>query len=78
MLLAVAVEPVKATLSTRGCWTNAVPVSVPRPLRTFTTPGGKPAWVIRRARMRALRGVCSAGLRTMVLPQASAGPSLRL
>ena len=39
------------------------------------TPGGKPASAAKAAIARAVRGVCSAGLRTTVLPQASAGPN---
>ncbi|CAM5691595.1 hypothetical protein SANTM175S_07060 [Streptomyces antimycoticus] len=39
----------------------------------LTTPLGSPAWRQMSAKKRALRGVVSAGLRTTVLPVASAG-----
>jgi hypothetical protein len=71
----VMVLPVNAILSTFGCSERREPASLPYPLTIFTTPGGKPASLISVARKRAPRGVCSAGLRTTVFPQASAGPS---
>src|SRR5579863_10292257 len=36
-------EPVNATLATAGCATSAAPASWPKPVTTFTTPGGNPA-----------------------------------
>src|SRR5690349_18281403 len=42
----------------------------------FSTPGGKPASATNFARRRADNGVCSAVLRTTVLPQVNAGPIL--
>ena len=71
----VRVLPVKAILSTSGCVISASPASVPMPDTMFTTPGGKPAWLIRLPRYSAVSGVCSAGLSTTVLPAASAGAS---
>jgi hypothetical protein len=75
--LPVAVLPVKAILSTSGCCARAAPAILPWPLMMFTTPGGKPASLTRLAKYKIESGVCSAGLRTTVLPQASAGPSLQ-
>ena len=69
-----AVEPVNAILSMSGCSTTAAPVS-PSPVRTFSTPGGKPTSSASSPRRRALSGVCSAGFSTIVQPAASAGPS---
>ena len=72
--LPTSVEPVNATFRTVGCVTSAAPV-VPAPVITFTTPGGKSASSKRRARWSAVSGVVSAGLRTLVFPQARAGAS---
>ena len=41
----------------------------------LTTPGGNPAWLSRSPNRSAVRGVISEGLRTTVLPVASAGPN---
>ena len=41
----------------------------------FTTPSGSPASSSSSPRRSAVRGVCSAGFNTDVLPHASAGPS---
>lgn len=73
----VAVEPVKAIFMTSGCWTSAEPAILPWPFRMLTTPGGKPASLIRFAKKRMERGVCSAAFRTIVFPQARAGPSFQ-
>lgn len=72
---AVAVLPVKAILSTFGWVASAAPAMRPYPFTMLITPGGKPAFTVRLAKYRIDRGVCSAGLRTTVLPQARAGPS---
>ena len=70
--LPTPVEPVNATLSTSPWFTIAPPVA-PAPLTMFTTPGGRSAsWMIS-ASFIAVSGVVSAGLRTTVLPPASAG-----
>ncbi len=75
--LPTEVEPVKAILSPPGCFTNAAPVSGP-PVTIFSTPGGRPASSANSPKRSAVSGVCSAGLSTTVLPQASAGPSFQL
>lgn len=51
---------------------RAAPV-LPSPVTIFTTPGGTPAWLQRSAKIMAVIGVYSAGLRTTVLPIAKAG-----
>ena len=74
IFLPTSVEPVKATLSTSGWPEMAAPAS-PNPVMMFTTPSGTPASAQISPRISAVSGVCSAGLRTSVLPVASAGPS---
>ena len=75
MSLPTAVEPVKATLSTSER-TSAAPAT-PSPVTMFATPAGTSAsWKISASRS-AVRGVVSAGLRTAVLPHASAGASFQ-
>ncbi len=71
-----AVEPVNASLSTPGWSTSAAPVA-PSPVTTLTTPDGKPASSASSPSRSAVSGVCSAGLRTVVQPAASAGPSFQ-
>src|SRR3954452_18556685 len=71
----VEVAPVKATLSTPGWATSGAPQSGPKPVRTLTTPGGKPACSNRAANSSVEAGACSAGLTTTVQPAASAGAS---
>ncbi|MNT93229.1 hypothetical protein D3C72_2346500 [compost metagenome] len=63
----------KVTLATRGSATRAAPALAPRPTSTLSTPGGMPASMASSARRRAVSGVSSAGLMTMVQPAASAG-----
>ncbi len=46
---------------------------MPGPGTMLTTPGGRSAWRQTSAKSRALSGVVEAGLRTTVLPAASAG-----
>ena len=73
--LPTSVDPVNATLSTSGCAASAAPAVSPKPVMTFTTPGGKPtSWMSRPSRM-AKSGVCSAGFSTIVQPAARAGAS---
>ena len=72
MSLPTAVEPVKATLSTPGWVTSAIPIS-PGPVMMLTTPAGRSAWRQTSAKSSALSGVVLAGLSTTVLPAASAG-----
>lgn len=62
------VDPVKATLSTSIFSTRAAPAS-PKPGTTLITPGGKPASLLNCAIYKAVKGVCSAGFRTTVLPE---------
>jgi hypothetical protein len=71
-----AVEPVKAILSTPGWSTIADPVSPP-PVRTLRTPSGMPASSASSPSRSAVRGVCSAGLRSTVQPAASAGATFQ-
>ena len=71
--LPTSVEPVNATLSTSGCAASAAPAVSPKPVSTFTTPGGTPASRMISPRCNAVSGVCSAAFRTMVQPAASAG-----
>ncbi len=70
-----SVEPVNAILSTPGCSTSRCPTVEPGPTTTLTTPSGSPASAASSAKRSAVSGVSSAGLRTTVLPAASAGPS---
>ena len=53
---------------------SALPVVVPRPVTTFTTPSGKMSAMIL-ASFSVVSRVCSDGLITIVLPPASAGAS---
>ena len=58
------------------CPVMSAPVE-PSPSSTLTTPAGKiPS--MSRARTRVDPGVVSEGLRTTVLPAASAGPSFQI
>ena len=77
MRLPVTVSPVIETIRTLGWPTSASPMSPPEPDRTLTTPGGKTSARIS-AKARAVSGVRADGLRTTVLPVASAGPSFQL
>ena len=74
MIWPVRPSPVKAILSTSMWPLRAAPAVGPKPGTTLITPSGKPASWASAATRRAVSGVCSAGLRTTVLPQASAGP----
>ena len=67
-----SVEPVKAILSMPGWRTIASP-TFPSPVTMLTTPGGRPTSRQISAKRRAVSDVHSAGLRTTVLPMASAG-----
>lgn len=66
------VDPVKATLLTKWWWVNIAPV-LPSPLIIFITPGGNPAYCINFPSLRADKGVCYAGFKTIVQPAAKAG-----
>ncbi|MDT4890536.1 hypothetical protein FQZ97_1273850 [compost metagenome] len=52
-------------------------ISLALPVTMLMTPGGMPACSASTAMASAEKGVCEAGLTTMVHPAASAGPSLR-
>ena len=67
-----SVDPVKAILSTPGCFTSASPV-LPSPVTIFTTPFGNPTSLDSSANASAVSGVYSAGFSTTVFPVASAG-----
>jgi hypothetical protein len=75
MILPTSADPVKATLSISGCSAIALPAPGPKPVMMLTTPSGSPASSINSPSLSAVSGVCSAGFRIEVLPQASAGPS---
>ena len=77
MRFPVTVSPVIETMRTLGCPTSASPMSAPEPDRTLTTPGGRISAAIS-AKASADSGVRADGLRTTVLPAASAGPSFQL
>ena len=64
-------EPVIATICGVLCETSARPVSR-SPQTTLRTPGGRNSWQISASSVE-LAGVVSLGLRTIVLPPASAG-----
>lgn len=66
----------KATLSIPGCRARWAPAS-PNPETILTTPSGKPAYLINSATLKAVRGVCSAVLTTVVHPAARAGPNFQ-
>ena len=69
-------EPVIATMSTSAWRTIASPVA-PAPTTTFRTPSGRMSAAIS-ASLSVVSGVVSAGLMTIVLPPASAGPSFQI
>jgi hypothetical protein len=78
MLRPTAVLPVKETFSNMGCSAIAAPAVLPYPVTRLTTPGGKPASLIRLQSRRAASGVTSEGLITTVFPVASAGASFHV
>ena len=68
----VVVSPVKAILAMRFEEASGLPASRPKPLTTLRTPfGNRSPMISIRTMIEA--GVCSAGLRTMQFPAASAG-----
>ncbi len=69
----VARPPVKDTRSTSGWEVMAAPTVAPEPRTRLATPRGAPASSISRNSAMVVSGVISLGLRTMVLPAASAG-----
>jgi len=72
----VEVSPVKAILEMRLLVASGLPASMPKPLTTLMTPGGRRSPIISIRTMIAI-GVCSAGFSTMQLPAASAGASFQ-
>ena len=52
---------------------RASPITSPDPVSAFATPAGRPASISSSPSLKADSGVCSAGLRTTVLPAARAG-----
>ena len=70
--LPARVLPVIDTMAGVGCPASSAPVDR-SPQTTLNTPGGRNSAAIPAIR-RVLAGVVSLGLRTIVLPAASAGP----
>ena len=73
----VVVSPVKAILAMRELDASGLPASTPKPLTTFSTPGGSRSPTSSMS-LRIDHGVCSAGLSTTQLPAASAGASFHV
>ena len=73
MCVPTSVDPVNTILRTCSWVTSRSPTTEPLPGSTVNTPGGRPASRPSSARRSAVSGVSSAGLRTTVLPAASAG-----
>ena len=67
--------PVKAIFATSICFARACPASAPKPGTTLKTPSGKPASIASSAMRIAVNDEFSAGLITIELPIAKAGPS---
>src|SRR5262249_7040476 len=74
----VAVEPVKAILSTPWCPASAAPTSRDSPVTTLNTPGGNPASANSSANRSVETGECSEGLTTTVQPAARAGATFQV
>ncbi len=73
----VGVDPVNDTRSTRGSVASRAPRAWSLEVTMFTTPGGMSVSSARiRPTTAAHHGVSGAGLSTIALPAASAGPSL--
>src|SRR4030095_14243479 len=69
----VSIDPVKLTAATSGWFTIVSPTTDPDPITRLNTPGGTPAFARSSVRAHAHPGVHCAGLKTTVLPKASAG-----
>src|SRR3546814_16913485 len=65
------------TISMPGCALIALPTVGPSPCTRLNTPAGTPAASRISAKLPALPGHSSEGLRIIVLPAASAGATLR-
>ncbi|MNK91303.1 hypothetical protein D3C87_1113970 [compost metagenome] len=76
--LPVRVEPVNDSLRTTPEACSAPPIATASPDTTLNTPAGIPACSANTAKAKADRGVSSEGLRIIVQPAASAGPTLRV
>ena len=76
MIYPTSVEPVNEILSTNLCWERLAPV-YPKPDIILTTPGGNPASLNNLPKSKAVKGVCYAGLRTIVHPAANAGATFQ-
>ncbi len=75
--LPTAVDPVKEMRSTAGERVSSSPTRWSEEVTTLTTPAGMSVRSATRRPMRVVfHGVSGAGLRTTVLPVASAWPSL--
>src|SRR6202000_242951 len=73
----VAGAPVTETMSTRGSLASSAPTLWSLEVTMLTTPGGKSVCsAMSSPNTAAHQGVSGAGLRTTVLPEANAGPSL--
>jgi hypothetical protein len=68
----VGTEPVKLIASTSLWEVSTAPICGPLPITRFSTPGGKPARCRMSVKAQAEPGTSSAGLKTTVLPYASA------
>src|SRR3954447_18029680 len=75
--LPTSVEPVKVIFLTVGLEVSSAPISRAEPVTMLTAPSGTPACSHSTPQARAEKGVCEAGLSTIVQPAASAAPSLR-
>src|SRR5207244_10344077 len=76
--LPISVEPVKVSLRTIGFEVISPPISLAEPVTQEKTPFGTPARSASSASASAEKGVCVAGFNTIVQPEASAGPILRV
>ena len=72
MMYPTSVEPVKETLLIPW-WVETNDPVYPNPVTMLITPGGNPALLIRSPSIKAVKGVCSAGFKTIVHPAAKAG-----
>src|SRR5215216_2558040 len=77
MRVPIPVDPVKVIPPTRGSPTSTSPTTAPGPVIRLTTPRGAPARSSSSIRYPADHGVSDDGLKTTVLPNASAGAILR-
>ncbi|CAB4643475.1 unannotated protein [freshwater metagenome] len=73
MVLPTSVEPVKTTFLTSSWVTNRLPITDPRPGKTWNTPSGTPASRASSPRRIVVNGVHSAGFTMTAFPAASAG-----